>query len=196
VGNADDLTRMLRAAGEGDVDAEANVLSLIYDELRRMAEARMRKTPPGQTLQATALVHEAYLRIIEKQQIPWDGRRHFFFAAGRAMRDILVEHARRRNAQKRGGARQRIELRYDDLVVEADSAQMLALDEALQDLERRDPQAGRLVMLRYFSDRSVTEAAELMQISISTAERKWRFARAWLQRALIGDSEDTEHDAG
>ncbi|MGE3165101.1 MAG: ECF-type sigma factor [Planctomycetota bacterium] len=180
----DALTLLLNQAATGDPTAAEQILPLVYDELRRLAAARLAKVPPGQTLQATALVHEAYLRIADKSEGRWNGRAHFFFAAARAMRDILVEDARRKASFKRGGDRQRIEFQESGLAIEGPSEDVLAVDEALRKLEQDDPQQAQLVMLRYFSGLTTEETAEVLGISTATVERRWRFVRAWLRQQI------------
>ncbi len=181
-----DLTRVLSAVASGDEGAAARLLPLVYAELRKLAVARMSKTPPGQTLQATALVHEAYLRVAGEQDARWAGRKHFFCAAARAMRDILVEQARRKSSLKRGGGRSRVELSEADIVIEPPAEDVVALHEALQRLERDHPERAQLVMLRYFAGLTAKETAEVLETSLSTVERDWRFVRAWLRRELEG----------
>ena len=173
------VTQMLRAVGDGDPRASAELLPLVYAELRKLARARMAKTPPGNTLQPTALVHEAYVRLIGNEDPSWDSRGHFFAAAAQAMRRILVEQARRKASKKHGGGRNRIDL--DDLepAVEPPSEDVLALDEAMTRLEEADPRQARIVMLRYFAGLTNEEAAATLGISVRTVEREWRFARAF-----------------
>ncbi len=182
-----DITRMLHAAATGDHQAATDLLPVVYGELRALAAAYMDKTPVGQTLQPTALVHEAYLRLIGKGQHDWQDRGHFFFAAARAMRDILVEQARQKASLKRGGDRRRIDA--DKLVIAFDSPpdELLALNGALEVLERDDSRKHRLVMLRFFAGLTTEEAAEVIGISVRTAERDWRFVKAWLHKQLAGD---------
>ena len=182
-----DITRMLHAAATGDHQAATDLLPVVYGELRALAAAYMDKTPVGQTLQPTALVHEAYLRLIGKGQHDWQDRGHFFFAAARAMRDILVEQARQKASLKRGGDRRRIDA--DKLVIAFDSPpdELLALNGALEVLERDDSRKHRLVMLRFFAGLTTEEAAEGIGISVRTAERDWLFVKAWLHKRLSGD---------
>jgi len=172
----------------GDRAAAADLLPMVYAELRALAEARMRRTPPGQTLQPTALVHEAYLRVVRGADAAWEGRKHFFFAAARAMRDILVEQARRRQSLKRGGDRQREALDMVDVVFEEPQEDVLALNEALTRLEQENPEAAQLVLLRYYAGLTGKETADVLGVSLSMVDRRWRFARAWLRRALEGDA--------
>jgi len=164
-----------------------DLLPLVYDELRMLARSRLRKTPPGQTFGATALVHEAYLRIVGRQDPGWDGRGHFFGAAARAMRDILVEHVRRKMTLKRGGDRRRVPVEQAEPTFEPPSDDILAIDEAVKRLERDDPRKGRIVYLRYFTGRTTAETATALGVSVGTIEREWRYIRAWLQRELMVD---------
>jgi RNA polymerase sigma factor (TIGR02999 family) len=183
-----DITQVLHAAAHGDSGAAARLLPLVYDELRALAGARMRDTPPGQTLQATALVHEAYLRLLGSGDSSWTNRGHFFYAAARAMRDILVEEARRKATLKRGGDRARVDLRDVVISIETPADDMLALDEVLARLEREDPRKHRLVMLRSFAGLSAEEAAQALDISLRTVERDWRYIKAWLHKELSSRS--------
>ncbi len=183
---------MLARAVAGDRQAAADLLPLVYAELRALASARMRKTPPGQTLQPTALVHEAYLRIMRGADAGWDGRGHFFFAAARAMRDILVEQARRKGSLKRGGDRHRADLDPAIAVFEEPREDVLALNEALDRLEAENPDAARIVMLRYYAGLTGQEAADVLGVSLSHVDRRWRFARAWLRRALEGPTPEKD----
>ncbi len=179
-----ELTRLLDRAAQGDAVAARKVLPLVYDDLRRLAHARMAKLAPGQTLQATALVHEAYLRIHDRPSDGWGGRAHFFFAAARAMHDIVVEQARRKSARKRGGGQAHLDADEVDIPVEAPPEDVLALDDALAKLRVEDPDGHQLVELRYFAGLTVPEIAELTGTSVSTIERRWRFVKAWLGREL------------
>jgi RNA polymerase sigma factor (TIGR02999 family) len=180
-----DVTKLLEAAASGDPRAAGELLPLVYDELRKLATARLAEEKPGQTLQATALVHEAYIRLVGGD-VPrdWNGRTHFFAAAAEAMRHVLVDNARRKLRAKRGGGRQRVEL--DDAVpAPADTPDhLLALDEALTRLAAQDPEAAGLVNLRYFGGLSIEEAADVLGISRASAYRHWTFARAWLLQEL------------
>ena len=183
------VTRLLKAAVDGDPRAAEDLLPLVYDELRTLARARLRKIPPGQTLQPTALVHEAYLRVIGNQDPGWDGRGHFFAAAARAMRDILVEQARRKMALKRGGDRRRVAAEQAEPVFEPPTDDVLAVHEAVKRLEQDDPRKGQIVNLRYFARLTTAETAAALGVSVGTVEREWRYIRAWLQRELTrGDT--------
>jgi RNA polymerase sigma factor (TIGR02999 family) len=182
-----DVTRVLSAIEQGDPRAAEQLLPLVYEELRRLAAQKLAHEKPGQTLQATALVHEAYLRLVDNDQgRNWDGRGHFFAAAAEAMRRILVENARRKGRQKRGGDRARAELDEADLVCRMPPEDLLALDEALARLAAEDPVKARLVELRFFAGLSVEEASRALGVSAITAKRYWRYARAWLHREVAG----------
>jgi RNA polymerase sigma factor (TIGR02999 family) len=179
-----DVTQLLSEAAAGDSSAAVRLLPMVYDELRKLAASRMLKTPPGQTLQPTALVHEAYMRIVGDADSRFAGRKHFFFAAARAMRDILVEQARRRASLKRGGEHKRVEFIESGLAIQPPSDDVVALAEALKKLEVEDPEKAELVNLRYFAGLTTDETADVLGVSAATIERKWRFARAWLRREL------------
>ena len=165
----------------------AELLPVVYAELRRLAAALAVRLPPGQTLQPTALVHEAYLRLVGDQDPGWNGRRHFFGAAALAMRDILVEQARRKGARKRGGGGHRVELTEGLALIEPPADDLLAVDEAIQKLQVEKPHLAEIALLRYFAGLSADETAAVLGISASTLAREWRFARAWLVRRL-GDA--------
>jgi RNA polymerase sigma factor (TIGR02999 family) len=185
-----DVTRILSAIEQGDPRAAEQLLPLVYDELRRLAAQRLAQEKPGQTLQATALVHEAYLRLVDQETARrWESRGHFFAAAAEAMRRILVENARRRGRQKRGGGRARAELLEADLAVEDPPDEVLAIDEALERLAAEDPQAAELVKLRYFAGLSVEEAGQALGMSRATAYRHWTYARAWVRCEVLGEPE-------
>jgi RNA polymerase sigma factor (TIGR02999 family) len=187
-----DVTRLLDAAAAGDREAAADLLPLVYDELRRLAAARMAEERPGQTLQATALVHEAYLRLVSGGRPDgWDGRGHFFAAAAEAMRRILVEAARRKGRARHGGGQRRIDLGESALVTESPGDDLLAIDEALTRLAELDPMRAELVKLRFFAGLTMPEAAAALGISLATAERHWAFARTWLY-AELSDSQQSE----
>jgi RNA polymerase sigma factor (TIGR02999 family) len=181
---ATDVTAILRAAGQGDGTAAARLLPLVYGELRKLARARMARLPPGQTLQPTALVHEAYLRLLGKAGLHLESRRHFFFAAARAMRDILVEQARSKAGPRRGGGRRRVELREDAATCGPAPEEVLALHEALAELEKEDPLKAQIVNLRYFAGMSMEETAQVLGLSERTLHRHWRFVKAWLKSRL------------
>ena len=180
-----DVTRILAEAERGDPHAAEALLPLVYEELRSLAAARMAAEMPGQTLQATALVHEAFVRLVggDPDQ-PWNSRGHFFAAAAEAMRRILVDQARRKQAGKHGGGRVRVDLPEDLAAPEVPSDDLVALDEALTRLEGHDPDAARLVKLRYFAGLSHQDAADALGISRGAADRLWALGRAWLFRQL------------
>jgi RNA polymerase sigma factor (TIGR02999 family) len=185
-----DVTQILSAIEQGDPSAAEQLLPLVYDELRKLAAARLAHEMPGQTLQATALVHEAYLRLVDVDKVPtWDSRGHFFAAAAEAMRRILVERARSRRRLKRGGDRQRVDLDEVELTVEGPSDDVLTLDEALTKLADKHPDKAALVKLRYFAGLTVDEAARVLGIAPATADRHWTFARAWLYREVAAEDE-------
>jgi RNA polymerase sigma factor (TIGR02999 family) len=180
-----DVTHLLDAAAAGDRRAAADLLPLVYDELRKLAAVRMAAESPGHTLQPTALVHEAYLRLVgETDQRRWDNRGHFFAAAAEAMRRILVEAARRKHGPQQGGHLLRHDLDPDHPAGPALSARLLELDEALDQLARVEPRAAAVVKLRYFAGLTVAEAAAALDISPRTADNDWAYARAWLVAAL------------
>jgi RNA polymerase sigma factor (TIGR02999 family) len=178
------VTAIIAAAQAGDTEAAARLFPLVYDELRRLARARMAHLRPGQTLQPTALVHEVYLRLVGKRGLPFASRRHFFFAAARAMRDILVERARRKAGPKRGGGRRRVELSDDLAIQEPPADEVLALHAAVQELEARDPVKGQIVNLRYYAGMTVKETAQVLGVSERTVHRHWVFIKAWLKARL------------
>jgi RNA polymerase sigma factor (TIGR02999 family) len=180
-----DVTRILSAIEQGDPRAAERLLPLVYDELRNMAARRLAHEKPGQTLQATALVHEAYLRLVGPDPArTWDGRGHFFAAAAEAMRRILVEGARRKRTRKHGGDQRRADLDLDGLIAPEPEMDLLALDAALDRLAQRDPRKARLVELRYFAGLTGDEVAAVLGISPSSADRQWVYTRAWLRREL------------
>lgn len=181
-----DIASAVEASRAGDREASNRLVTLLYHELRRLAASLLQERRPGQTLQATALVHEAYLRIIGKDREEWAGRRHFFSTAARAMRDILVEESRRKASLKRGGKRARVALDGEALAIEP-KPHIIEIDEALAKLEQADPRKGEIVQLRYFGGLSVPETAEVLGVSTATIEREWRFIRAWLGRELSGE---------
>ncbi len=175
-----DLTQLLHGAQQGDPIAAAELLPLLYTELRKLAAAKMARELPGQTLQPTALVHEAWLRLAGGEQQTWQNRAHFFAAAAEAMRRILIDNARRKRAQRHGGGQERVELPEDGIAAPTDDDQLLAVHEALDQLAAQDPRKAELVKLRYFVGLSVEESAEVLGISAPTAKRDWAYAKAWL----------------
>ena len=180
-----DVTRLLDAAAAGEPHAAADLLPLVYDGLRKLAAARMAEERPGQTLQATALVHEAYLRLVDTEKAQqWNSRGHFFAAAAEAMRRILIDHARRKQSDKRGGGWHRLDVVDAELAVDSGGDDLLAVDDALTRLAARDPDAGRLVELRFFAGLTLEQAAAALGIPTRTAYRHWAYARAWLRRAV------------
>ncbi len=183
-----DLTHILSAIQQGDGQAAEQLLPLVYDELRRLAAAKLAHEKPGQTLQATALVHEAYLRLIDQTVPPcWDNQRHFFSAAAEAMRRILIERARQRKSLKRGGQSQRVDLgEVDPAVLPLACDDVLGLDEAIQKLAQKDPRKAELVKLRFFAGLTTAQAAQTLGVSVSTAENDWTYARAWLRLEMSG----------
>jgi RNA polymerase sigma factor (TIGR02999 family) len=185
-----DVTRILSAIDGGDPNAAERLLPLVYDELRRLAASRLAREKPGQTLDATALVHEAYLRLIgDGPNKSWHGRQHFFAAAAEAMRRILVEQARRKGRQKRGGERRRLDLNAGEPTIQGPNIDVLAVDEAVAQLAGSHPEKAEVVKLRYFAGLTLPEAAVVLGISTPTAERYWRYARAWLARQLRHDDD-------
>jgi RNA polymerase sigma factor (TIGR02999 family) len=193
-----EFTRILSAIEQGDREAASQLLPLVYDELRRLAAQRLAHEKPGQTIQPTALVHEAYLRLIDrnenddKERQKWDGRGHFFAAAAEAMRRILVESARRKKRVKHGGGKQRVDLMEHDVPVLSTPDEILALDEALGRLAQDDPAAAQIVQLHFFAGLSIEQVAETLGTSRATAYRQWAYARAWLRCAMGGDAEPVE----
>jgi RNA polymerase sigma factor (TIGR02999 family) len=181
-----DVTRILAAIEQGDVRAIDKLFPLVYQELRRLAAQRLSKELPGQTLQATALVHEAYLRLVGSENQNWSGRGHFFAAAAEAMRRILIENARRKKALKHGGGHKRVD--FDEAVLaknnDDSSDELIALDEALEKLTKEDPVKAKLVELRYFAGLTVEQAAEILNLSPRTVKRYWRYTRAWLYKEI------------
>src|SRR5262245_41035882 len=183
-----DVTQILSAIDQGDPHAAEQLLPLVYDELRQLAAQKLAEEKPGQTLQATALVHAAYLRLVGNGEGPhWDNRRHFFAAAAEAMRRILVENARRKRARKRGGDCTRQDLTEAELVAPVPPEDLLALDEALDKFAKTHPEKAELVKLRYFAGLTVEQAARALGISPTTADRYWAYARAWLHQEITSD---------
>lgn len=178
-----DVSRILRAAEPGAAVSE-ELLPLVYEELRRLAAAHMAREKPGQTLQPTALVHEAYMRLIGSQEMRWDSRGHFFAAAARSMRQILINRANRKKAEKHGGKLVRRDLDDEFFVDEPPPERLIALDAALKKLENIDPRKGQIVMLRYFAGLSIEETAQSLNLSPASVKRDWQFARTWLHREM------------
>jgi RNA polymerase sigma factor (TIGR02999 family) len=184
-----DVTRILNAIERGDTSATDELLPLVYEELRILAAQKLSHEPPGQTLQATALVHEAYIRLVGDEPRSWENRGHFFAAAAEAMRRILVENARRKKREKHGGDRKRLDLVMVDAAINGPSEDILVLDEAIEKLAKEDPDAAKLVKLRYFSGLTMPEAATVLGLSQRTAEREWAYARAWLYDEIMHSQE-------
>ena len=191
-----EVTRILSAIEQGDPHAAEQLLPLVYDELRKLAAQRLAQEKPGQTLQATALVHEAYLRLVgEDQEQHWESRGHFFAAAAEAMRRILVESARRKRSRKHGGGLVRHDLDDVQLAAPELGEDLLALDEALSKLAEKDPLKAELVKLRHFAGLTVEQAAQALGISSTTANRYWAYARAWLHQQIMRDAAATPDEA-
>lgn len=187
-----DVTQLLHRAEQGDSAAAEALLPLVYDELRRVASEKLAREKPGQTLQATALVHEAWLRLVDVDYVQqWSSRRHFFGAAAEAMRRILVDRARRRNRHRHGGDWQRITVQLDDVPVAGGDSRLEDLDEALQRFEQVDATACELVKLRYFAGLSLRVAGEALEMAPRTADRVWAYAKAWLLREVRRDEGDS-----
>jgi RNA polymerase sigma factor (TIGR02999 family) len=184
-----DVTRILDAIEQGDIRAADQLLPLVYEELRVLAAKKLSHERPGQTLQATALVHEAYVRLVGSEDQQWKSRRHFFSAAAEAMRRILIENARRKQSLKRGGGHKRIDIDSLELAVDGPSEKLLALDEALDRLAERDRVKADLVKLRYFAGLTSEQAAELLGIAHSTADEYWAYAKAWLKADIMSQDE-------
>lgn len=179
-----DATHLLNAIEQGDPRAAAELLPIVYEELRHLAAIKMADQPSNHTLQPTALVHEAYLRLVAAEQSKWQNSRHFFAAAAEAMRHILIDAARRKHRLKRGGDWQRVDLDEIHLAVETDPDGLLAVNEALEEFARVDPEKAELVKLRFFAGLSLPDAAQGLGISLATAKRAWAFSRAWLYRRI------------
>jgi len=181
-----DVTQILNAIEQGDPHAGEQLLPLVYDELRKLAAQWLAQEKPGQTLQATALVHEAYLRLVGGEQTQdWGGRRHFFAAAAEAMRRILIDRARHKQTRKAGGGRRRLDVvEIEPVLDEENDDRLLALDEALRQLEAEDPRKAELVKLRFFAGLTAEQAAAALGVSTSTAEKDWAYARSWLRVAI------------
>ena len=187
-----DVTRILNAIARGDAKATDELLPLVYEELRLLAARKLSKEHPGQTLQATALVHEAYLRLVGDGAESWNSRGHFFAAAAEAMRRILVENARRKKSLKGGGDLHRVDLKDGDITIENSPDDLLALDEALSGLGKEDPITAEVVKLRYFAGLSLAQIARLLKISDRTAARYWAYGRVWLLREITGSAGSEE----
>src|SRR5262245_31033728 len=187
-----DVTSLLSAITQGDPHAAADLLPLVYDELRRLASQWLAQEAPGQTLRPTALVHGAYVRLTGTSgpEADWDSRRHFFAAAAEAMRRILVEKARRKQRHRHGGGRQRVELEMAESLVQAPSEDLLALDEALTRLTAHDPLKAEVVKLRFFAGLTMPEVAQSLDLSLTTAERYWTYARTWLYAELADEGQE------
>jgi RNA polymerase sigma factor (TIGR02999 family) len=191
-----EVTRILAAIEQGDAQVAGQLLPLVYTELRRLAAQKLSHEKPGLTLEATALVHEAYLRLVgDEHGKGWDSRGHFFAAAAEAMRRILVENARRKRREKHGGGRLRVDLNEQDMVGRMPPEDLLALDEALTKLAAEEPAKARLVQLRYFAGLSIEEAAQVLGVSAVTAKRYWRYAKAWLHREMAGEGDTGDSSA-
>jgi len=182
--SAQNVTEMLRDWRKGDQEALEQLIPVVYDELHRQAARYLRREHPGHTLQTTALIHEAYLRLIKQQNIEWQNRAHFYAIAARLMRQILVDHARRRQATKRGGSDIKVPLEEAIVLSSGRNVDLVALDEALTRLAAIDPQQSRIVELRYFSGLSVEETAEVLGVSSRTVKRDWNVAKAWLRQQI------------
>lgn len=179
-----EITLLLQACGRGDQNASAALLPLVYDELRRHAAVRMANEPAGQTLQPTALVHEAWLRISKGDAQTWENRAHFFGAAAEAMRRILIENARRKSRLKRGGDQQRVDIEHFELADITPDEKILLIDEALERLQAEDPEKARVVLLKFFGGRTNQEVANMLDVTERTVERHWAYAKAWLFESI------------
>ena len=188
-----DVTRILDAIEQGDAKAADELLPLVYEELRRLAAHKMSQEPPGQTLQATALVHEAYIRLVGSEAQDWKSRTHFFSAAAEAMRRILIDNARRKQGLKHGGRFQRVDLDDVKATVEDPSTSLIAMDEALTKLAQKDHGLAELVKLRYFAGLTLEQVAKIQGVSSRTARSHWAYARAWLHREITKGDEPTAH---
>jgi RNA polymerase sigma factor (TIGR02999 family) len=175
-----DVTRILQSITGGDTKAAGDLLPLVYEELRKLAAAKMANESPNQTLQPTALVHEAWLRLNGNENIKWDGRAHFFGAAAEAMRRILIDNARRKHARRHGGGQQRLDIADVDIASPAKDEELLAMDDALEKFAAVEKQKAELVKLRYFAGLTIEECAQILGISMPTAKRWWAYSRAWL----------------
>jgi RNA polymerase sigma factor (TIGR02999 family) len=183
-----EATQILNAIERGDPEAAEKLLPLVYDQLRKLAAQKLACEQPGQTLEPTALVHEAYLRLVDVDKAQhWQSRGHFFGAAAEAMRRILVENARRKKRKKHGGGLERVEIEMAELPTRMSPDQLVALDDALEKLKQQDPAKARLVVLRYFAGMTVEQAADALGIARTTAHRHWTYARAWLHQQITGE---------
>lgn len=191
----DQVTQILNRMVAGETDVAGKLLPLVYEELRKLASQKLAREKPGHTLQPTALVHEAYLRLVADpdkasgQDRHWDSTGHFFAAAAEAMRRILVDSARRKSRVKHGGEKKRVDLEEHDVPVRAPPEEIIALDDALTKLSEEDPSAARIVQLHFFAGLSIEQAADALQVSRATAYREWTYARAWLKAAIGGDGD-------
>jgi RNA polymerase sigma factor (TIGR02999 family) len=179
-----DVTQLLKDWSSGDPAAADKLMPLVHEELRHLAHQYMRREKPGHTLQTSALVNEAYVRLVDQSKIQWESRAHFFGIAARLMRQILVDQARRKNFAKRGGGAIRVSLDSANAIAQEQSANVMALDEALKTLEQTDPRKSRIVELRFFGGMSIEETAEALKVSPGTVMREWTFARAWLRNEM------------
>lgn len=184
-----EVTRILSAIEQGDPQAAEQLLPVVYEELRKLAAAKMAQEAPGQTLQATALVHEAYLRLVDVEKVQhWDSRSYFFAAAAEAMRRILVENARRKGGPAAGGRHQRVELSHVDPEILAPELDLLAMSDAIDKLQAEEPRAAELVKLRFFAGLTRQQAADVLGVSIATADNDWAYAKGWLRAELSGSA--------
>jgi RNA polymerase sigma factor (TIGR02999 family) len=183
-----DVTRILQSMESGDANAAGELLPLVYGELRKLAASKMAQESPNQTLQPTALVHEAWLRLTGNENVKWNGRAHFFGAAAEAMRRILIDNARRKSAKRHGGGQQRVDVEEIDIAAPAKDEELIAINDALEELAKADPQKAELVKLRYFIGLTNEESAEILGISAPTARRWWNYARAWLYQKIQGNN--------
>ena len=188
-----EITRIFRAIREGQSNSSNELFPLVYAELRKLAQARLKHETPGQTLQPTALVHEVFLRLVAPDdQQDWENLGHFFAAAAHAMRRILIENARKKNSLKRGGDRNRVEIEVDELALEFDDEQLIRLDDALAKMVIEEPEKAKLIELRFFGGMSVEQSCEVLMISRATFHRHWNSARAWLFLQMSDDEESQE----
>ena len=183
------ITTLLEKMAAGESDAANELLPMVYDQLRSIARVRMRSESPGHTLQATALVHEVFMRLIGERKVPWQNRAHFYSTAAEAMRRTLIDHAKAKRRQKRGGAVKKVPLNVADLAHQDDPENILALDDAIRRLEEQNPEAAKIVQLRFYAGLSIDDTAAAMELSPRTVDRRWKFARAWLFKELDQDAE-------